>query len=136
MSYQETLSFHLPRVSPQDSSFPFFLSLFLFQFVCIYFYRPYFKVSVQFVTICFCFMFWLFGHEACGILAPQPGLEPTPLALKGKVSTSGWPSKSQCVCILNHSQKYFPSIYVFHSYVYDLYFTSRIEIFILVYSKE
>ena len=25
---------------------------------------------------CFCFMFWFFGHEACGILAPWPGMEP------------------------------------------------------------
>ena len=22
-------------------------------------------------------MFWFFGHEACGILAPSPGIEPT-----------------------------------------------------------
>ena len=28
---------------------------------------------------CFCFMFWfLFGHEAYGILAPWPGVEPEP----------------------------------------------------------
>ena len=31
-------------------------------------------------------MFWFFGHEACGILAPQPGIEPTPPALEGEVS--------------------------------------------------
>ena len=29
------------------------------------------------------------GHEACGILAPQPGIEPTPPALEGEVLTTG-----------------------------------------------
>ena len=39
-------------------------------------------------------MFWLFGCEACGILAPQPEIEPKPLALEGEVSTTGLPGKS------------------------------------------
>ena len=39
-------------------------------------------------------MFWFFGHEACGILAPGPGIEPTPPALEGKVLTTGLPGKS------------------------------------------
>ena len=30
-------------------------------------------------------MFWLFGHEACGILAPQSGIELVPPALEGEV---------------------------------------------------
>ena len=30
-------------------------------------------------------MFWFFGHKACGILAPQPEIEPTPSALEGEV---------------------------------------------------
>ena len=34
-------------------------------------------------------MFWFFGHEACGIFAPQPGIEPAPAALEGKVLTTG-----------------------------------------------
>ena len=38
-------------------------------------------------------MFWFFGHETCGILAPWPGIEPTPLALEGKVLTTGPPGK-------------------------------------------
>ena len=29
-------------------------------------------------------MFWFFGQEACGILAPQLGIELAPSALKGK----------------------------------------------------
>ena len=34
-------------------------------------------------------MFWFFGHEACGTLAPSPGIEPAPLALEGEVLTTG-----------------------------------------------
>ena len=34
-------------------------------------------------------MFWFFGHQACGALAPLPGIQPTPLALEGEVLTTG-----------------------------------------------
>ena len=40
-------------------------------------------------------MFWFFGPEACGILAPWPGIEPAPPALEGEVLTTGPPGKSQ-----------------------------------------
>ena len=39
-------------------------------------------------------MFWFFGPEACGILAPWPGIEPAPPALEGKVLTTGPTGKS------------------------------------------
>ena len=39
-------------------------------------------------------MFCFFGQEACGILAPRPGIEPTTPALEGKVLTTGLPEKS------------------------------------------
>ena len=39
-------------------------------------------------------MFWVFGPKACVILAPQPGIEPTPPVLEGKVLTTGPPEKS------------------------------------------
>ena len=39
-------------------------------------------------------MFWFLGHQACGILAPQPGIEPEVLSLEGKVLTTGAPGKS------------------------------------------
>ena len=32
-------------------------------------------------------MFWFFGHEACGILVPRPGVEPTTPVLEGEVLT-------------------------------------------------
>ena len=40
-----------------------------------------FKVFIQFVTILFLFCVWFFGHEACGILASQTGIEPRPPTL-------------------------------------------------------
>ena len=45
-------------------------------------------------------MFWFFGHEVCGILAPRPGIEPVPPALEappaleGEVLTTGLPGQS------------------------------------------
>ena len=39
-------------------------------------------------------MFWFFGHKVCGILAPQPGIKPAPLALEGVVFTTGPPGNS------------------------------------------
>ena len=40
-------------------------------------------------------MFWFFGREACGILAPQPGTEPAPPAVEGEVLTTGPPGSPQ-----------------------------------------
>ena len=39
-------------------------------------------------------MFWIFGHEACGILVPWPGIETALPALKDEVLTTGMPGKS------------------------------------------
>ena len=39
-------------------------------------------------------MFWFFGHEPCGILAPRSGIEPAPPALEGDVLTTEPPGKS------------------------------------------
>ena len=43
---------------------------------------------------CFCFIFRFFGPEACGILAPQPGIKPVPPSLEGGVLTTGPPGTS------------------------------------------
>ena len=43
-----------------------------------------FKVFIEFATILFAFMFFSFGHKACGILVPQPGIEPTTPMLEVK----------------------------------------------------
>ena len=52
------------------------------------------KSLLNLLQYCFCIMFWFFGHEACGILAPRPGIEPSPSALEGEVLTTGPPGKS------------------------------------------
>ena len=39
-------------------------------------------------------MFVFFARVACGILAPQPGIELTHPALEGRVLTTGPPEKS------------------------------------------
>ena len=57
-------------------------------------------------------IFWLFGHKACGILAPHSGIKPSPPPLEGEVLTTGRPGKSppQChfmlrlLCSLNSHQ--------------------------------
>ena len=51
------------------------------------------------VLSCFCFfktnsLLLGEGGEACGILAPRPGIEPAPPALEGEVLTTGLPGKS------------------------------------------
>ena len=43
-----------------------------------------FKVFIEFVTILFlCYVFWLFGHLAGGILALIAGVEPAPTSIGG-----------------------------------------------------
>ena len=46
-------------------------------------------------------MFWFFGHETCGTLAPQEGIESVPPALEDKVLTTGLPVK----CLQNQFLK-------------------------------
>ena len=48
-------------------------------------------------------MFWFFGREACGILAPWPGIKPAFPALEGEVLTTGLPGKTLYV-VLSHYQ--------------------------------
>ena len=66
-------------------------------FLKIFFlYRTFSKFLLNLLQYCFCFMFWgvFFGHKACGILDPQPGMEPPSPALEGEVLTTGPPGKS------------------------------------------
>ena len=49
-------------------------------------------------------MFWFSGRDARGILAPRPGIEPAPPALKGEVLTTGLPGKSPDPIIFIHFQ--------------------------------
>ena len=40
--------------------------------------------------------FGFFGSETYGILAPQPGIKPAPVALESQVLSTGPPGKSFC----------------------------------------
>lgn len=63
-------------------------------------------VSLEFGTLLLCFMFYFFGHEAYGILAPWPGTQPALSALDGKVLPTGPLGKSLlAVLCLNFRQK-------------------------------
>ena len=75
----------------------FFLFLFLIWTI--------FKVFIEFVTVLLLFslMFWFFGHEACGILVPPPGIKPAPPALE-EVLTTG-PQGSPYGLFLNEKNK-------------------------------
>ena len=57
-----------------------------------------FEVLLTLLQYCFCcFMFWFFGQEACGILAPQPGIECIPCTGR-QVLNTGLPGKSHYYC--------------------------------------
>ena len=73
----------------------YYLNFILFPFLKILLVWTIFKVFIEFVTILLLFyVLFLFGHEAWGILAPPPGIEPIPLALEGEVLTTGPSRKS------------------------------------------
>ena len=76
--------------------FKFFV---LINFLRLFLYGPFLKSLLNLLQYCFCFMFLLFGFQACVVLVPQPGIKPTPSALEGEVLTTRPPGKS-LICIL------------------------------------
>ena len=93
-------------------SFFFFLnhpyqreSNYFFSFWC----EPFLKSFLNLLRYCFCFMFWFFGCDACGVLAPRSGIKPTPPALEGEVLTTGPPGKSQKAAVNTVKDLQFPS---------------------------
>ena len=52
-----------------------------------------FEVFIEFAAILL-LLFWLFGHKACVILGPRPGIEPMPPELEVKVPITGPSGKS------------------------------------------
>ena len=66
------------------------------------------KSLLNLLQYCFCFTFWFFGPEACGILAPRPGIEPASSALEGEVLTTGPPGKSPKFCLKSLHQPHQP----------------------------
>ena len=79
---QYTWSQIIPTCVP-ESHFRFFF------FWCILFL----KSLLNLLQYHFCFMLWILGHKACGILSPLPRIKPASLALEHKVSTTQLPGK-------------------------------------------
>ena len=66
-------------------------------FLKIFWCGPFLKSLFNLLQYCFALCFVFFGSEACGILAPWPGIKPTPSALEGQVLTTGPPGRSLVV---------------------------------------
>ena len=62
-----------------------------------------FKVFIEYVTILLPLYVLVLGREACGILAPWPGIEPGLPTLEGGVLSTGPPGKSHYCQILFQS---------------------------------
>lgn len=65
----------------------------------IYFMWTIFKVPIELAPTLPSFFFFIYiplflGHETCGILAPRLEIELSPIALEGKMPTTGPPGKS------------------------------------------
>ena len=52
---------------------------------------------------CFCFMFWFFDPEACGILAPWPRIKPTPPAFE-RWSLNHWTPQGVLIILNTYCQ--------------------------------
>ena len=65
-------------------------------FLRFFFYVNHFKVLIESITklLLFYVLIFFFFCWVCGILAPLPGVKPTPLALEGEVLTTGPPRRS------------------------------------------
>ena len=88
-------------------------------------YRTFLKSLLNLLQYCFCLIFGVgrFGPEACGLLAPWPGIELTPLALEGEVLTTGPPGKSSAYFLLFLLGLFCFSIFRFtDSFLYCLHF--------------
>ena len=60
---------------------------------------PFLKPLLSLLHYCFCFMFWIFGHEAYGILASGPGINPHPLT--GTGTLNHWATREVPILSLN-----------------------------------
>ena len=97
ITHQPPLAYHVPVLF-------FFIHVLFFSKIFFFLCGPFFKSLLTLSPYCFCFMFRYFGHKACGISTPQPGTEPIPPALEGKVSTTGPLGKTpsiyfQSICV-------------------------------------
>ena len=59
-----------------------FFTAHIFFKLFFFFYTIFIKSLVEFVTILLCSIFWFFSPEACEILPPLRGTEPTPPSIR------------------------------------------------------
>ena len=84
LSHQGSLCIYVSTVKHEACSFSFCFSR-----------GPFLKSLLNLLQYCFWFIFQFFGLEACGVLLPLPGMEPTLPTLEGEVLIAGPPGKSQ-----------------------------------------
>ena len=78
------------------------LFIFLRFFIILFFWCGLFlKSLLNLFQFCFHFLFWFFGHKACGILVSWAEIEPAPPALKGEFITTGPPEKSPVILFID-----------------------------------
>ena len=65
-----------------------------------------FKSLLSLLKYCLFDVFCFFGHEACAILAPQPGIKPTTPPLESEVLTNGPPGKFQDTFEVKSGRRY------------------------------
>ena len=92
-------SFKLPSLLLSSFLSYFFFSLLPF-FKSFFLMRIIFKVFIEFVTIMLLLYVLGFWPWSMWDLSSQPGIEHAPLALEGKVLTTGLPRKSQVYSLL------------------------------------
>ena len=97
-------NFHDQELATAVSSLPGYLFItyyFLTFLKTSFLMQTIFKGFIELVTLFFFFFFfsnfWIFGHEACEILALWPGTQPTTPALEGEVLTTRLLGKSQAI---------------------------------------
>ena len=82
----------------------------------IFWCGPFLKSLLNLLQYCFCFMFWFFGHKACGILIPWPGIRPTNPAMEMQ-SLSPWTTREVPRVVIALSFFSLPFSYI-HIYVH------------------
>ena len=76
----------------------------------------FFKFLLNLLQYCYCFLFCCFGPQACGILAPQPGVKPISPALEGEVSPTGPPRNSPEVLLICQNFHIFFTYFIVESF--------------------
>ena len=97
----------------------------------IFWCGPFLKSLLNLLQYCFCFMFWFFGHKACGILIPWPGIRPTNPAMEMQ-SLSPWTTREvpRVVIALSFFSLPFSYIHIYVLHLYAIFVYGILECFI------